>query len=50
MKQYIPAHHDVIKEGLIVIGGAVLAALLVGSIPGLRDWIKRQWQDAPRGL
>lgn len=45
MKRYLPAHHDVIKEGLIVVGGAILAALVVGHVPFLRDWIKRQWTD-----
>jgi hypothetical protein len=33
-------------EAAIVIGGAVLAAWIVGQSPGLREWIARQWGQA----
>jgi hypothetical protein len=44
----IPSLPEIGREALIVLGGAVLAALIVGNIPALRDWIKAQWQDTPR--
>lgn len=36
------------REALIVVGGAVIAAAIVGQLPALRDWMKRQWDGAPR--
>lgn len=42
----IPTSGEVVREGLIVLGGAILAAIVIGSIPPLRDWIKRQWGGA----
>ncbi len=44
----IPTLPEVARETLIVIGGAVVAALIVGQFPQLRDWIKKQWLDTPR--
>lgn len=44
----LPTAPEVAREALIVVGGALLAALIVGRLPTLRDWIKRQWGDAPR--
>ncbi len=46
-KKMIPAPTDVVREGLIVIGGALLAAMVIGYVPGLRTWIKNQWGDSP---
>lgn len=46
----LPTAPEVGREALIVIGGAILAALIVGNVPALRDWIKAQWQDTPRPL
>lgn len=48
MKSFIPSFPEVAREAIIVVGGAILAAAVVGSFPRLRDWIKAQWQDAPR--
>ena len=48
MKNIIPTAPAVIREAVIVLGGAILAALVIGQIPSLRDWIKTQWADAPR--
>ena len=44
----IPTFPEVAREAIIVLGGAILAAAIVGSFPRVRDWIKAQWQDAPR--
>ena len=50
IKKIIPSVPEVGREALIVLGGALLAALIVGQIPGLRDWIKSQWLDTPRNV
>jgi hypothetical protein len=48
MKPYLPGAHEVIKEGLIVLAGAILAAAVIGMFPQLKAWIKTQWADTPR--
>lgn len=45
---WMPAASDVAREAVIVVAGAVIAAAIVGQLPALRDWIKRQWDGAPR--
>ena len=50
MKSIIPSVPEVGREALIVLGGAIVAALVIGNIPQLRDWIKAQWLDTPRPL
>lgn len=47
MSKLVPAPTDIGREALIVIGGALLAAFIIGNIPSVRDWIKRQWGDTP---
>lgn len=46
--KFIPAPAEISREALIVIGGALLAAFIVGRIPAVRDWIKAQWGDTPK--
>lgn len=46
----VPTWQAVAREGLIVIGGAVVAALIIGQLPQVRDWIKKQWGGAPGGM
>lgn len=48
MNKFLPTPPDVIRESLIVIGGAIIAAAVIGQLPALRDWIKAQWQDTPK--
>jgi hypothetical protein len=48
LKTYIPSPENIVKEGLIVMGGAIMAAVIIGQVPALRDWIKAQWGDAQR--
>lgn len=43
-KKIVPA---MLLEAVILIGGAVIAAGVIGNIPVLRDWIKKQWGGAP---
>lgn len=44
----IPRPVEIAREALIVVGGAIIAAAIIGAVPALRDWIKRQWDGAPR--
>lgn len=44
----LPTAPEVAREALIVVGGAILAALIVGQLPAVKAWIKRQWEDTPR--
>lgn len=44
----IPKPGAVAREALIVVAGAIVAAFIIGRLPGVRDWIKRQWDGAPR--
>lgn len=44
----IPSPVAVGREALIVLGGALIAALIIGSMPGVRAWIQQQWGDTPR--
>jgi hypothetical protein len=34
----------VIREALIVIAGAVLAAVVMSQLPGVKTWIKKAWE------
>lgn len=45
---FLPRPAEIGREAVIVIAGALLAALIIGQLPGVRDWIKRQWEGAPR--
>lgn len=44
----VPTLPEVTREAIIVLAGAVLAAFVIGQFPALRDWIKNQWDGAPR--
>ena len=43
----IPTPAAIGKEALIVIGGAIVAALIVSQFPALQAWIKAQWGSTP---
>lgn len=47
MARLIPKPVEIGREALLVIAGAVVAAFIIGQVPGVRDWIKRQWDGAP---
>ena len=40
---FLPSVPEVAREGLIVVGGAILAAVLMSQFPALKAWIKKQW-------
>lgn len=39
----IPSPGEVGKEAVILIAGAVLAALIMSQFPELKKWIRAQW-------
>lgn len=42
----LPSSREVLKETIIVLAGAVLAAFIVGQLPPLRAWMRAQWGEA----
>lgn len=46
----MPKLQDFAKEAAILIGGAILAAAIMGQLPQVRNWIKAQWGDADRKI
>ena len=43
MAKFIPGPPEVMREALIVVAGAILAAFIVGQIPSLKSWLREQW-------
>lgn len=46
MPKWVPTLPEVARETLIVLGGALVAAAIVGAFPSVRQWIKDQWSGA----
>lgn len=46
MKSIIPTGPELARETLIVLGGALAAALIIGSMPTVRAWMRKQWDGA----
>ena len=44
MKKWAPSLPELSREALTVIGGALLAALIVSQLPSVKAWIKKQWE------
>lgn len=40
---FLPDAPAVAREAICVILGAVIAAAVIGQLPGLKVWIKEQW-------
>lgn len=40
----LPGPSEVVREALIVVGGALLAAFIIGRMPELKAWVKEQWR------
>jgi hypothetical protein len=38
------------KEAIVLVGGAIVAAYVVGQFPNLKKWIQDQWGDANRKI
>jgi len=45
----IPKPAEALREALVVIAGALIAAAIIGQLPTVRAWIKAQWGGAPQG-
>lgn len=45
MKNIIPTLPEIGREAIIVLSGALIAALIVGRVPSLGVWIRKQWQE-----
>ncbi|MCM3565916.1 hypothetical protein [Hydrogenophaga intermedia] len=39
MSNVLPSGQEVLRESLVLIGGAILAALILSQLPELRAWI-----------
>lgn len=40
---WIPKPGEVLREALIVLGGAIIAAVVVGQFPALKKYLQDQW-------
>ena len=46
---YIPSVPEVAREAIIVLAGALLAAVVVGMLPDQwKQWMKDQWGGVPK--
>ncbi len=39
----IPSGAEVLREAIIVIAGAALAAAIVSQFPQFKEWVKKAW-------
>ncbi len=46
VKAIVPSGPEVARETLIVLAGALVAAAIIGALPGVRAWMKKQWDGA----
>jgi hypothetical protein len=46
LKAIIPTGPELARETLIVLGGALAAALIIGNLPSVREWMRKQWAGA----
>jgi hypothetical protein len=46
-KSIVPSAAELAREALIVLGGTLLAALVVGQLPALKAWLQAQWKTEP---
>lgn len=44
MSKWTPSLPDISREAMTVIAGALLAALIVSQLPGVKAWIKKAWE------
>ena len=43
----IPSGNELLRESLVIIGGAILAALVLSQLPELRNWIATNTRGTP---
>lgn len=44
MKDLVPSVPEVVREAIIVVAGAALAALVVSQFPAFKTWVKKSWE------
>lgn len=42
--KWMPTPAEVAREAVIVVSGAVLAALIISYFPDLKAWMRKQWR------
>lgn len=42
----LPSSKEVVREVIVVLAGAVIAALIIGQLPELRTWMRQQWDGS----
>ena len=42
----LPNSREITREVIVVLAGAVIAAFIIGQLPDLRAWMRRQWEGA----
>jgi len=42
VSKWIPGPHEIVREGIIVLGGVLLAAYVLSRMPTLRAWVQQQ--------
>lgn len=47
LDKLIPKPVEIGREALIIVGGAIVAALVVSQLPSLQAWIKAAWNGTP---
>lgn len=47
MTKILPSGQEVLRESLVLIGGAILAALILSQLPALRSWINSNTRGTP---
>lgn len=40
----IPTVPEIVREALIVVAGAALAAFVVSQFPQFKAWVKKSWE------
>ena len=40
---FVPSVSEIAREALIVLAGALVAALIIGQLPSVKLWVKEQW-------
>lgn len=47
VKKWIPEPSQIVREGIIVVAGAVLAALVFSQLPAFRAWVSERLPTRP---
>lgn len=42
MNRWIPGPHEIVREGIIVLGGVLLAAYVLSRMPKVKAWVAAQ--------